>query len=165
MKLIFKILILVIIIFVAVAGYFGYNTFINSIGLKNTEVNVTLPDNPLPPDYNRLKDVLQDNEIIKKLPSDAVLSLRFFSFLNGERIWEKEFVLKRNYADGGEAKNPDITIILHSKYANIIESNNFCGVVRLAKANDDISFETNLSTIALAWKYKSLLGYRSCFGI
>jgi len=132
---------------------------------KNSPNSANKNNQESAPDYNKFKENLQRNKIIQNLPKDAVIYLRVFSFPNEKRIWEKDFTLKRNSVIEKKPDNQDMEIIIHSKYINKINRNNFCEIIQQAKNNGDMAFESHLTTAQLSWKYRSLLRYRKCFGI
>ena len=41
----------------------------------------------------------------------------------------------------------------------------FCNTMKKAKANDDLGYDTKLSSLELAWKFKSMMKYKECFGM
>ena len=116
-------------------------------------------------DYKNFEDIIASNELIKALPDDGVLQLNFFSFPEGERVWEKSYILTKGNVELGNSPEPDITMIMHSKYLTVLNKNNLCDVIKTAKANGDFASETEKSKLSLGWKYKGVLEYRSCLGL
>ena len=116
-------------------------------------------------DYNNLEEILANNEMIQKLPEDATLLLAFYNFDSGKREWEKTYILTRGNVEEGTTEEYEIKLIMHSKYLTILNKDNLCDVVKTAKSNQNFGSETQLSSLSLAWKFKSMLKYKSCLGI
>lgn len=108
---------------------------------------------------------LESNELIKKLPDDAVILLRFYNFNTGEREWENSYILKRSSVVEGLVDNADITLVMKSKYLSDLATKDFCTVIKTAKANDDLGVWTDELTVSLLWKFRSVLSYKECFGL
>ncbi len=115
-------------------------------------------------DYSNLAQVLSSSGLVRDLPEGATLSLRFYNFDTGERQWEKSYIITKGNVQEGEAENPDITFIIHSKYLKEMTNKNFCSVISQARANGDLGMETGMSKTRLAWKFRSLLKYKDCLG-
>lgn len=106
---------------------------------------------------------LQQQDIVKELPEKALISLKLYNFDSGERQWEKSYIITESSVSEGDAKNPDLEIILSSKYLFDV-AKDLCSAVKKAKVNNDIGFDLKISMTSFLWKYKSMLGYKSCFG-
>lgn len=117
--------------------------------------------------YANLEKELSENEIIQSIPSGTILLLRFYNFNTGERTWEKAYILKKGEAKEttNASEKADIVLSLHSKYLQELTSENFCEVIQKANANKDLGFDTELSKITLAWKFKAVFKYKDCLGI
>lgn len=107
---------------------------------------------------------VQQQKLISELPKDSVISLRLYNFDNGYREWEKSYEITRGNIMEGEAQNPDFDIIIHSKYIEDA-ARDICAAVKKADANGDFAADTEMSTLSIMWKYKSILEYRECFGV
>jgi len=118
----------------------------------------------IPVNYTNLASELSKNSMIKTIPDNAVLLLKFYNFNSGEREWEKSYILRKGKVTEGEEK-ADITLTLDSKYLKELTNNNFCSIIKLAKKNGDLGFETSLSTTSMLWKFKGMMKYKDCFGI
>ena len=106
---------------------------------------------------------LENQDIINDIPSDGVISLKFYSFENDERQWEKEYTIKKGSVQEGQAETPDITVIMNSKYLENIENKEYiCSVIKKAKENGDIGFEIHRSLAPFFWKYRKILGHEDC---
>lgn len=114
--------------------------------------------------YDNMEYILSQNSIVQDLPSDGVLLLKFYNFNTGERTWEKSYVIKKGSVKEG-SENADITISLNSKYLDSLTTRNFCNIIQLAKANNDVVFDTSISATSVAWKYKGVVKYKGCFGM
>lgn len=115
--------------------------------------------------YENIEDVLSGNNIVKVLPEDAQMILRFYNFNTGSRVWEKSYTLKKGSVKKGASANPDISLSMHSKYFNELTDQNLCSTIKKAKNNDDLGVEIYISQAALLWKYRSILKYKECFGL
>lgn len=114
--------------------------------------------------YSNLALELSKNQLVKDLPSNAIILLRFYNFNTGERQWEKSYVLTTGNAREGLVDNADITIVIHSRYLSSFTSTNFCSVIKTAKANNDLGIWYTCSKMSLMWKFKSMMKYRECLG-
>jgi hypothetical protein len=101
--------------------------------------------------------------MIQDLPEGKSLYLQTFSFSSGTRVWEKSFIVGKSTMKEGKLDNAEVTLTLHSKYVNQITSSNLCDILRTANKNKDLGFESSLDYVSLAWKYSSLMKYKSCF--
>lgn len=117
---------------------------------------------PPPVNFQPLPAYLSNVPLVKELPSNAVISLKFFTFVAGQRIWQNEYIIKKASVIEGKADKPDVIMILHSKYVDRLYNEDFCKVIQDAKKNGDVAFDTQLSAIAIVWKFKSLMKYKSC---
>ena len=114
--------------------------------------------------YENLAGFLSRNAVIKDLPEDSSVLLKFYNFDSGSREWEKSFVLTKGNVEEGSVDIPDLTIYLHSKYLDGWNSRNFCNIMSEANRNGDLGYETSLSSVKFAWKFKSMNKHKSCFG-
>jgi hypothetical protein len=115
------------------------------------------------PDYSSLLINLPKNQMIQDLPEGKSLYLQTFSFSSGTRVWEKSFIVGKSTMKEGKLDNAEVTLTIHSKYVNQITSSNLCDILRTANKNKDLGFESSLDYVSLAWKYSSLMKYKSCF--
>ena len=164
-----KAFIVLAIVLVLVIAAFLIKPFINGtnrVSAKSTQTTTT-PATPIT--YSNIEQQLSKNSMVKALPDDAALLLRFYNFGAGERQWEKSYVLKRAYVKemkegAAESEKTDIILSLHSKYLKQLTNRNLCSVIKSAKANGDLGFDTTLPTAQLLWKFKSMIAYRECLG-
>jgi hypothetical protein len=114
--------------------------------------------------YSNFEQILASNQMIKDLPSNALILLKFYNFNTGQRQWENSYVLTKGSAKLGTTAKPDITIIIASKYLAQVTSSNLCSVIKSAQSNGDFGTESGMSTLGLLWKYRSMMKYRACLG-
>lgn len=108
-------------------------------------------------------DYLEKQGIIKKLPKNAVISLKFYSEdKEGKKLGESYIIKKENVKEG-EAKNPDAVLIFNSKYLPELED--FCLTMKKALENGDLSYESSMNYALLLFKYRGMLKYKKCFGV
>ena len=116
--------------------------------------------------YQNLQKELAKQGMIKAIPKGSEILLKFYNFTSGQRVWEKSYALTQGNVR--EITNPnetaDIILSLSSKYLVGLTNKNFCGVIQKANNNGDLSFESSLSQVSLAWKFKSMYQYRTCLG-
>ena len=104
-----------------------------------------------------VQNVLASTGFIKDIPEKNPISIRFFSFENGQRVWHDGFLL------GGE-NPPTIQLILHSKYISELNSNNLCEIIQRANKNGDLGFYSESNKASLLIKYAGMMKHRKCFG-
>lgn len=114
-------------------------------------------------EVEKIKQAILGSDFIKDLPKNGVISLTFFTFCNGNRIWQNNFLIGKNQILS--SGTPDIYLTLHSKYISQFNGNNLCDVIKSANANGDLGSYSDLSDTKLMLKYSGLLKYRDCFGI
>jgi len=139
---------IVILVFAFLVGGF----FTGKVVKTTSEIHSNVPTINIT--YQNLAPILSQSSMIQSLPSNSNIALR---------IGEKEYILAREGVREGKA-NSDIIISLPEKYLSVLTNTNFCSVIQQANKNRDLGFETNLSTVSLAWKFRSMYKYRACFG-
>jgi hypothetical protein len=166
MKKITIILAIIVLIFmVAIACgiyYISENNDVKPVVSVSSNVTKTLP---IKVNYSNFAEIISKNEVVRDLPEGAILQLQFYNYNSGERQDEKSFVIKRASVREGSGENADIVLSLSSKYLNELTSRNFCDVIKKANANRDLGFDSKISSVALAWKFKSVMKYKDCFGM
>ena len=159
-----KFALMLVFLFVVSASLAAYY-MISQNKLQNQNSQTSYAVKPTPITYENIENILSGNDMIKILPENSVILLKFYNF-NGSRVlWEKSYVLKKGLVKEGTAVNPDITLSMHSKYFNELTDQNLCSTMKKAKNNNDLGTEIHISYAALLWKYKSALKYRDCFGL
>ncbi len=111
----------------------------------------------------KIEDALLSSQFIKDIPTKNPISIRFFYFENGSRIWQDRFYM----ADGEliDKTSTGIEIIIHSKYIEDLGTKELCSVIQDARNKGDLGTETEYSQTKLAWKYKGMLKHKACFGL
>lgn len=112
--------------------------------------------------YANLPNILSQNPMVQDLPKGETILLRFYNFNTGYREFEKSFILTTGNAKEGFLDNPEITIVIHSKYLPEINSNNLCETISKAEANNDVGVYTDLGATKLILKFKSMMEYKDC---
>jgi len=160
-------IILIVVVLVAIGSYFA---LFNGDGIPLSEnsqmvVGGAVYAQPgVPVTYDNIASQLSSNAIIKDLPDGMDVMFRFYSFEGGSRVWGKSYILKPSGAHEGYLADADLIIYLDSKYLSSWTDRNFCSVVSTANRNGDLGYESSLSEIKLAWKFRSLMKHKSCFG-
>jgi hypothetical protein len=112
--------------------------------------------------YSRLPGVLTQTPMVQDVPKGETILLRFYNFNTGVREFEKSYLLTKSNAKEGYLDNPEITIVVHSKYVPEINSNNLCETITKAGNNNDVGIYTDLSATKLILKFKSMMEYKDC---
>jgi hypothetical protein len=126
---------------------------------------VAVPVRPVITDAQRtlISQTITGSQMIKDLPSNAVIALRFYDFYLGERIWQPDILIgKTGVITSG---TPDMVLIMHARYINQLNGANLCEVTTSAKTNGEMWMESSLSTTKLLLKYSGMMKYKSCFGM
>ena len=110
----------------------------------------------------KVVSVVDESEFISDMPSNGIISLRFYSFEGNERIWHDGFLIGKN----GIVKDgvPDIYVFMHAKYIDRLYERDLCEVMNEAKANEDMAIETTRNKGILLAKYSGMLEHKECFG-
>jgi len=97
---------------------------------------------------------LAKQNIIKELPKSAQISLVLSDV-------GKSYIVTTGSIVEGQAAKPDIIVTIPSKY--VLDSGDFCSLVKLANSRRDLSYELKASKVSLVWKYSGMMKYKSCF--
>jgi len=154
-----EIIILGTIIVASILLTFIFNNAAPATGKSVSSQVKIIPLNP--EQRSKVMQVLTTSEFAKDIPKKSPISLTFFDFVNGERIWQDSFLI----SDGQLLSNgkPEISLTLHSKYISELNENNLCEVVKKANNNRDLGFYSENSKAKLFIKYAGMLKYRNCF--
>jgi hypothetical protein len=116
--------------------------------------------------YSNIEKELSRSGLVQNLPKYSIILLRFYHFENGERIWEKHYIIKKDEVQETDNFNKyaDITLSIDSKYLKELTNENFCETIKRANENGNIEVETGLSNAVLIWRFKSMYEYRDCLG-
>jgi len=129
----------------------------------NTNTNLQVKYAPLTPEeIAKITNAILSSEFIKSIPEKDPISLTFFKFENGERIWQNGFLIGKNQLL--TSGTPGINLILHSKYISQLNGSNLCDIIQQANKNRDLGSQSDYSTMNLLMKYSGMLKYRDCFG-
>ncbi len=164
MEKITKIIIAVGIIVIAGLAIFlvKSNLFITAKAVKNENaVNIA----PVKINYDNIEKELSRLSLVRDMPEKGEIMLMFYNFNTRQRQWEKSYLITKNGFKEGSSESPDFTIMMHSKYLTVLTNQNLCGVIAKAKETGDFGMETGMSKAGLLWKYKSMMKYKSCFGL
>ena len=126
---------------------------------------VAAPVKPVITDAQRtlISQTIMGSPMIKDLPSNGVIALRFYDFFLGERIWQPDILIgKTGILTSG---TPDMVLIMHERYIDQLNGSNLCDVITSANKNGEMWTESSLSTTKLLLKYSGMLKYKSCFGM
>jgi hypothetical protein len=144
----------IVIVILAIAGVV-FSAFLearsqsqNSAPISGTQQQVKITEENFP-------QYLASTNLINDLPSDASILLK---------TEDKTYAVEKGTVTEGSLDNPDIIITLPSSYIPQI-SNGFCSTMQQANANGDLKFTLNIGSVSAAWKYRSLMKYKSCLGI
>jgi len=158
------ILIIVASVVIILAGLFIYFYYFDSgdslIGSGEPIIVVPLPQEQTA----KVNKVISESEFVEDVPKKGVISLRFFSFSGGEKVWHNQFLLNDGkIVSSGE---PDIYLSLHAKYISEIDENkgNLCEIIQRANKNGDLGFYSPTNKVKLSVKYAGMLKHRKCFG-
>lgn len=128
---------------------------------------------PIDINYGNIEQMLSKNKIVNDLPEDSVVLLifyipadagEFYDFNTGQGELERSYVIKKGEVREGSVSDPDVILVVHSKYLKSLTNINLCSVIQTAKKNGDSSMELKLSVIGFLWKFRSILKYRKCLG-
>ena len=136
---------------------------VSSSSKASSQVVDSSPSFPI--NYSNFEPVMSTNPLIKEIPHDSPVLLKFYNFNSGVRVWENSYVLSNEGVVGGSLDDPKLIITLDSKYLSVLNNQNFCSVITAANRNSDLGIESSVSKTSLAWTYKSLVKYRSCLGL
>lgn len=145
---------LVIILILLIIGIGVFQKFHSTGKVVGTQIEVV----PLSTgEMQKVVQTLSSSDFVKDVPPESPISIRFFSFSGGERIWHDAVII-------GENKEPIVYLTLDAKYISEFNQDNLCEVIKKANQNRDLGFYSEYSKATLLWKYKSMLQYRDCFG-
>ncbi|MEK6833716.1 MAG: hypothetical protein AABY32_06750 [Nanoarchaeota archaeon] len=111
---------------------------------------------------NIVSQTILSSEFIKDLPDNGAIALQFYDFVDGQRRWQGgPLIGKDGFLSEGQ---PDIILIMHSKYISQLDGTNLCDIIKSAQTNGDLGMETTESEVRLLLKYSGMIKYRDCFG-
>jgi hypothetical protein len=136
----------------------------------NTESSDQQTSNYVPPQEYYLSDeqksllnqTLSSSGFLEALPDKGIIGLKFYDFVNGERIWlNRVLISKEGFVGSGE---PDMTLFMHAKYVSQLNGSNLCEVIAGAKTNGEMWVESEQSDTKLFFKYSGMMEYKDCLG-
>ena len=113
--------------------------------------------------YENFAEVISKNSMIKALPKDEKILLRFYDFNSGERTFDKSYYLSAGRIEETKDESAEIVVLMHSKYMNGLTNKNLCSTFKKANQNRDFGIESSLSDVKMAWKFRALMKYKDCF--
>ncbi|MFA5993103.1 MAG: hypothetical protein WC796_05345 [Candidatus Pacearchaeota archaeon] len=175
MKKVKLIVLIVVVLVIVIAGSFFVVSLIknkennssnNSGGGGSPGPQITFPTKVvnINGESVSLESYLASQDFVKDLPKSASISLKLYNFNSGERQVENVYAITKGSVRAGFASNPDVEIMIHSKYLDDLK-NGLCDAVAKAKDNGDVGIETKISTTSLMLKYAGMMKYKSCFGM
>ena len=148
----------IIVIFAMI--FFTINQFPLTGKIIDTEGYRVVPLNP--DQREKIEQSILVSEFVKDIPENDPVFLRFFSFENGERIWQDGFLIgNKGIMTQGE---PTVYLSIHSKYLSELNGQDLCSIVNEATKNKDVGLHSDYNKARLFLKYSGMLKYRSCFG-
>ena len=135
---------------------------------QSTEPQVPVNSTPTPTiiiNYSNFAKEESSNYIIRALPADARILLKFYNVSGADKVWEKSYAVTKSSVKEGTIENPDITLTLRSTYLVGLTNKNFCEVISKANNNGELGIEFERSALSLGWQYRGVVKYRSCFGM
>jgi hypothetical protein len=113
--------------------------------------------------YGNIESILSKTNLVRDMPKDGKILLKFYNFNKGYREWENSYIIEKDSVKKQEG-DADILLWLHSKYLDELNTGNFCSIIQKAKQNGDMGFYSELSKAKLLWRYKSMLKHLKCLG-
>lgn len=152
-----QILIFLGVLVVVLSSYYAYGYFFPEPKVPGTPtptINIT---------YDNFAKELSRTALIRAIPSNAEVLIKFYNFNSGTRVFEKNFIIKNGNLQETTQESAEVAILLHSKYISSLTNKNLCSTFKTANRAGDMAIETKLSTASLAWKFKSMAKYKDCF--
>ena len=115
-------------------------------------------------DYARFERIMPQTDLVQDIPEKGKIMISFFNFNTGYREWERDYILTKGNVVEGYADDVDIKLILHSRNLPKLNENNVCEIFQNAKAQGDFGSELLISKATFTWRYKGMMGYKSCLG-
>lgn len=161
------VIVVIIVVLIVLLAIENKNTLGAFLGLKPKTSSKPTTSSSAPEvgiNYGNIEQIFSGSSMIKDLPKDSVVLLKFYNFDAGQKEWEKSYVMKTGEVKEGYADNADLIVTIHSGYLKQMTNKNFCSMIKTANANGDLGIESELPKVKLLWKFKSMLKYRDCFG-
>ena len=143
-----KRVVIVILAVVIAALLIGYFVFFKT----STSSSVWQPINLTP---ESLPLYLENFKPVQDIPNDGSINLV---------VGEEKYVITKGNVAKGHSDDADIMISVPQNYFEIMGQRGWCSGLHAAKENGDLDVKISRPPTAIAWKYKNLGKYRSCFG-
>ncbi len=114
--------------------------------------------------YTNLEKELAKSSIVRAIPAEKQILLKFYSFNSSVRVWEKTYLLSAGKIILTNLSEADIVLTLDSKYLAKLTNKNFCDIIKDANTHGDLGFETDSSMVKVAWDFRSMKQYKNCLG-
>ncbi|MEN7982030.1 MAG: hypothetical protein ABFQ65_01125 [Nanoarchaeota archaeon] len=138
--------------------FFTANQFSLTGKIIDTEGYKIIPLNPQ--ERQIIEQNILSSEFIKDIPKKDPIFLRFFSFENGERVWQDGFLVGRDgILTQGE---PSIYFSIHSKYISELNGGDLCSIIGKANKKGDVGIYSDYNKARLFLKYAGMLKHRGC---
>lgn len=144
---------LLIMIIIAIYLFYPKRAVNNLQTSSGPTINIT---------YENFAQTMSKDSIIRNLPKDSEVLLRFYNFTGEKRVFERNFILKYDGILETNQSQSEVMILIHSKYLSGLTNKNLCSTLKRANQAGDLGIETSLSSISLAWKFKSMTKYKDC---
>lgn len=166
-KILFIFLSLVILALIVVSGIFVYFVYTGADNIEDitnsTDICNLSNDNYTLPDFSNIRNLLENEEMIKDIPNEGCISLRFYHYFNDCKIYDKSYYLTKNKVEE-KTEKADIEIFIPTDFASEIQGN-LCSSSKKAKESGNFQTNLNIGIPKLFWKYSGMLKYRECLGV
>ena len=161
-----KIILIAVILVIAVAAILICDSYFGTKNIHDNGGGGGGGDARIEPlsdaDREKVVQKILSSEFLDDIPEKYPISLRFFKFEEGQRIWQDNFILGSDQLLS--SGNPGIRLTLHSKYISELDDTDLCTIIQAANKNRDLGFDSEYSTTSLLLKYRGMLEHRECFG-
>jgi len=163
--------IFLILVIILVAGGLGFYLYLDSkfedegsvFGGGQTLAQLGITDNYVAPDFSNVISYLEEKPLVKDLPSDGIISLGFYHFTQGYRIWDKVYYITKGKVEEKQG-DADMEIFMGSDYVSKLETNTICDIISEARGAGELGQNSRISNAQLLVKYNSMISYRDCLG-
>lgn len=142
------IILLILVGIMVILGIGAYLLFLKPVPSTGTWTPIDLTTENLP-------SYLSQFSPIQELPEEGVILLA---------VGDTKYTITRGGVSPGAPAQPDIALTLPESYLKVIGERGWCAGLSQARANGDLGVALQGSETSLAFKYRVLAKYRSCFG-
>lgn len=158
-------LVLFLALIIILLGLF-VSSFFHSKAPVSTTPSTGTPTPTIKINASNFESEVAKNYVIAALPSDAILSLRLYHYTDaGQIVYDRDYTIMKSYVKTGLADNADITLGIPTSYLASLTNKNFCSIIQKSKNDGSLIVDSSLSAVSLAWKFRDVLKYKSCFGM